>query len=157
MAVTIKEMERRLSKAIKSLDNDVLAITRRIEDQIIDLNREDQLFEKGIDTTGSLIGVYSKATEGITKGKSGRGFPKRAGSPYNFYDTGEMFKSFRLKKGKGTISLFNSSQSLREFSKRTGIDESRLIGLTDENTRKLNFELIRPRLIEFVRKHLAGK
>lgn len=154
--VTIREMGRRLDRAIAALDSDVDVILDLVEKEIIDLNREDQLSE-GIGTDGSILGVYSKFTEQMTEGMTGPGYPKRAGDPYNFYDTGSMFKSFDLLKGRDKFTIVNTSQSLQEFSKTKGIEESRIIGLTDKNKEIVNFQLIRPRLIDFIKRHINAR
>ena len=155
MAVTIREMKRRLDTAIGALDGDVEVIVKMLEQEIIDLNREKNLSE-GIGTDGNILGVYSKATEEMTQGITGTGYPKRAGDPFNFYDTGDMFKSFSLKIGKDSFSIFNTSQSLKEFSKTKNIDEGRIIGLTEKDKDYVNFKRIRPILIDFITRHING-
>lgn len=56
---------------------------------VLDLVRQDQLFKKGIDGDGDIIGYYSEFTESINP-------TKVAGTPYTLYDTGEFYKSFML-------------------------------------------------------------
>ena len=55
----------------------------------LDLIRQDQLFDKGIDGDGIIIGLYSEVTEMINPSKE-------AGTPYTLFDTGEFYKSFIL-------------------------------------------------------------
>lgn len=153
MSVTIREMLRRLDKAVNSFDSDVEAILKILEQEIIDLNREDQLSE-GIGTDGNILGVYSRATEEMTQGITGTGYPKRAGDPYNFYDTGEMFKSFDLRTGKDSFTIFNTSQTLDEFSKTKNIPKDRIIGLTVKNKDYLEYQRITPLLRDFVKRHI---
>ena len=153
--VTAREMIRRLRRAEARIDSDVDAILKILEQDIIDINREDNLFQKGIGTDGNVLAVYSKSTEQMTRGIQGVGFPKRAGSPYNFYDSGEMFKSFDLRVGRDSFSIFNTSDSLKAFSKRTGIPESRIIGLPLDDQRKVNFEMILPLLRDFFKRNIS--
>ena len=60
---------------------------------IMDLVRQDQLFKKGIDEDGDIIGVYSEATEMMNP-------EKVAGTHYTLYDTGEFYNSFVIFVGK---------------------------------------------------------
>ncbi|MEO0572579.1 MAG: hypothetical protein AAF039_12810 [Bacteroidota bacterium] len=147
--ITARDMVKRLQSAESKIESDVKVILKMLESEILDINRNEQLFEKGLGTDGRLLGVYSKATQEMTEGIQGTGFPKRAGSPYNFYDTGEMFKSFDLRVGKDSFSIFNTSRSLKEFSRTKGISEDRIIGLTAANEIKVNFQMIAPILREF--------
>ncbi len=153
--VTAREMVRRLQRAESKIDSDVNAILKILKQDIIDINRDDNLFNEGIGTDGNVLGVYSKATEQITQGRQGAGFPKRAGSPFNFYDTGEMFKSFDLRVGRDSFTIFNTSDSLNAFSQRTGIPENRIIGLPKDDQRKVNFEMILPLLRDFFKRNIS--
>lgn len=152
--VTVKDLLEKLIRAEAKIDSDFEAIMKIVETEILELNREEQLFEKGIGTDGRLLGVYSKATESMTEGARGVGFPKRAGEPYNFYNTGEMFKSFDLKVGNDSFSIFNTSKSLKEFSKTKNISEDRIIGLTLPNQKKIELERIMPLLREFFKRNI---
>lgn len=152
--VTVKDLLVKLIRAEVNIDSDFEAIMRIVENEILELNREEQLFNEGIGTDGKLLGVYSKATESITEGAIGVGFPKRAGEPYNFYNTGEMFKSFALKVGKDSFTIFNTSSSLKEFSKTKNISEDRIIGLTQPNEKRIELERIMPLLREFFKRNI---
>lgn len=153
MGVTIREMKRRFIKAEKSLDSDIEVIIKLLEQQIIDLNREDQLFQ-GIGKDGNIIGVYSRATEEMTQGVQGVGFPKRAGEPFNFYNTGSMFKNFHIDYKQSRLSIFTSSESFEKVKEKYGSEN--VLGLTIENTEKLNFKMIRPLLVDFIKRHKNG-
>lgn len=148
-------MIRRLQRAESKIESDIDAILKILKDDIIEINREDNLFQEGVGTDGETLGVYSKATEEMTQGIQGVGYPKRAGSPYNFYDSGEMFKSFDLRVGRDSFTIFNTSDSLKAFSKRTGIPENRIIGLPTDDQRKVNFEMILPLLRDFFRRNIS--
>lgn len=152
--VTVKDLLEKLIRAETSIDSDFEAIMRIVKDEIVELNREEQLFKEGIGTDGQLLGVYSKATESITQGARGPGFPKRAGEPYNFYNTGEMFKSFALRVGRDSFEIFNTSRSIKEFSKKMNVSEDRIIGLTEKNSTKIELERIMPLLREFFKRNI---
>jgi len=152
--VTVKDLLAKLIRAEANMDSDFDAIMKIVENEILELNREEQLFKEGIGTDGRLLGVYSKATESITEGATGVGFPKRAGEPYNFYNTGEMFKSFALKVGKDSFEIFNTSRSIKEFSKTKNISEDRIIGLTEPNQKEIELQRIMPLLREFFKRNI---
>lgn len=155
MPVTAREMVRRLQRAEAKIDSDVKTILKMLEKDILDLNRDDQLFKEGLGTDGKLLGVYSKATEEMTQGARGPGFPKRAGEPYNFYDTGSMFKAYGLRAGRDKFTIYNTSLTLKAFSKSKGVPESRIIGLTTENQQTVNYKMVLPLLRDFFRRNIA--
>ena len=145
----------KLIKAKSLIDSDIEAILKILEQDIININREENLFKKGIGTDKNVIGVYSKATKQITEGRTGTGFPKKAGEPFNFYDTGSMFKSFDLGISRGSFTIFNTSNSLKEFLERTGLSESQVIGLPKDDQLKVNYKMIAPLLNDFFRRNIS--
>ena len=60
-----------------------------IQEFIISLNRDGQLFLRGEGVNGEVVGYYSFVTSLINP-------KKKFNTPYNFKDTGEMFSSFSL-------------------------------------------------------------
>lgn len=114
---------------------------------ILNMIRIDQLKEQGIDKTGSVIGVYSEATEWITRGE------KQAGDPYTLEDTGEFYKSMFITVYKDLFEVNANAQKEDEnlFTKYgTGI-----IGLTDKNKNIVIIQL-RNHYINYARKILLG-
>lgn len=99
---------------------------------IMDLVRQDQLFKKGIDEDGDVIGTYSEATEMMNP-------QKVAGTHYTFFDTGDFYNSFVIFVGKqvfeieaDTIKMENENWWIRN-----NISKDAILGLTDENKDKL--------------------
>ena len=102
------------------------------------MQREKQLFE-GIGNDGNIIGVYSKATEIITEGVRGLGFPKREGSPFNFYDSGSLFKSFSYRfQDSSTLEIYATDAKIDELKRRYPT----LIGLSPDNTTEFNYKYL---------------
>lgn len=153
--VTVKKVLDKLIRAESKLDSDLKLILKILEQEILDLNRDKQLLNEGIGTGGNVLGVYSKATEQMTEGMQGVGFPKRAGEPFNFYNTGSMFKGFDLKVGNDSFSIVNTSQTLKEFSKTKNIPESKIIGLTSENKDLVELKKVLPLLREFFKRNMS--
>lgn len=118
---------------------------------VLNLNREGQLFANGVGVDGQIVGTYSFMTQQFTENISGKGFPKNAGSPYNFYNTGEMYNSFSIRVEKDGF-VINADTSELESS---GIIENKeeIIGLTDESIEKLVKEIL-PELAKEVRKQV---
>lgn len=138
------------NKAISSLDSDVKLAIQLTEQELIDLNREDQLF-KGIGTDGKIIGTYSKTTQTLTQGITGTGFPKIAGRPYNFYDTGGTFKGLRYNLLQGTKVQLSSTGSNADLVQARA--KGKAFGLTVENAQKYNYIILLPRLREIIKRH----
>ena len=116
---------------------------------ILDLVRQDQLFDKGIDEDGDVIGEYSEYTEMINP-------EKVAGTHYTLKDTGEFFDSFY-------IDVFSSYFEINANPIKTDEDGDTtnlffqygegIMGLTNESMDKLSREILRLYKIE-VRKLL---
>jgi hypothetical protein len=107
---------------------------------VLNLNRENQLFAQGIGVDGEIIGTYTIFTQQLTDGIQGRGFPKNAGRPYNFYSTGEMYNSFSIRVENDGF-VINADTSDLENS---GIINSKkeIIGLTNESKIELVKEIL---------------
>jgi hypothetical protein len=115
---------------------------------IINLNREGQLFAEGVGVDGKVVGVYSFASELLSQGISGKGFPKRAGDPFNFYNTGEMYNSFSLKIESDGFVIKADTSDIEDT-----IGDKQIIGLTNESKAEL-VEKIIPLLVKEVKKQI---
>lgn len=136
---TIKDMLRRAKTAEANFDSVMDAVVQKNTEEILDLNREDQLFTKHVGYDGSSIGVYAK-TYKPRPGQPTKGFPKKEGEPYNLLGYGDFFQNFGLKKVSfNKVQIFNSDPKLKYLLKRSG---DKLIGLTDENKQKMNFDIL---------------
>lgn len=103
---------------------------------IMDLVRQDQLFKKGIDEDGDVIGVYSEWTEMMNP-------QKVAGTHYTLYDTGEFYNSFVIFVGKGMFEIEADTVKMESENwwNENGITKNAILGLTDENKTKLATEV----------------
>ncbi len=147
MAGTISDYMERLIRVQSQIGNEVDDIVISKEDEILNLNREDQLFDKGIDINGSLLGKYKNTLNG-----KGRGYPKTAGDSFNFYDTGSLFSNFSLlsQGNLNKVIINNSDEKVGILTSSYG----NFIGLTEENKNKLNYEIIYPELMAFIKQYL---
>lgn len=139
---------------VKALDinNALLFVFSDSQNQefILYLNRIGQIFEKGIDSEGEALGVYSPVTESLTRGRSysygGMSKTKTAGERFFLLDTGELFDSFRITVGKEsfTIDAYTIKDG-EDLTDRMG----NFVGLTEESQNEL-IERIKPQLVNWI-------
>lgn len=143
---TIREMLNRTIRAKEGIEPEMMNIVNRLSEKIIDLNRMGQLF-MGLNTKGQIIGRYSEATEndygGAEKGKY-------AGEPYNFEDTGDFFKAFTIDFQNGKLDFFSTDSKVPLLTTKY----KNLFGLTWENEMELNYEILKPELLRFIKRVL---
>lgn len=124
---------------------DTVMNNRKIIDLIVYLNTEEQLRKEGVDSTGKIIGTYSLATEFITDGR------KKAGEPFDLYDTGAFYNSFRVKIKNGKIRIKADPMKTNDQGKSENIYEKfgnfKIEGLTEEN-----IEVVRKFCVEYFKK-----
>ena len=130
-----------LDETKRSLEDQALKIVAEIQEIIIDYNREKQLFDKGIDSKGSLLKAYKPFTIALKKQK---------GEVYNrttLLDTEDFYKGFYLTAKNGNFEINSSDIKTPALKKKYGDD---IFGLTPDNEGKINFEEIYPRLLEWI-------
>lgn len=148
------EVIRELIDNLKSLDISVLLneILRdpSLQKLILDLNKEDQLFDKGIDSKGTRLstigGLYSPVTLRLSK------TPKKSLSDINLKDTGDFYDSFTLKINARSFRI--DADTIKESGNlidRWGTD---ILGLTEESLEKLT-RILLPLLLNKIREKLA--
>jgi hypothetical protein len=143
MATTVRDYIDKAKRVQSQIGNEIDDIVRSYEDEILDLNREDQMFKKRININGSAFGIYVKDYKGMTKG-----YPKEKGKPYNLFKTGALYEGFNLlSKGNENKIIIDNSDSKKDIYKD-------LIGLTKENKDVLNYEIIYPELMKFIKQYL---
>lgn len=114
---------------------------------ILDLIRQKQLFEQGINKDGEIIGVYSYWTEWISKGK------KQQGDPYTLKDTGDFYQSMFITVLSDAFEINADAQKGNDnLFEKYGTE---IIGITEENLNLIIQEL-RKNYQNYVRKVLFG-
>lgn len=120
--------------------------------QILNWIRQDQLFKRGIDGDGDVIGLYSEFTEMINP-------EKIAGTHYTLFDSGEFYRSMFITIGIGSdpsITIDADPIKIDDDGEKTNLFwkyGENIVALTDENRSKLADE-IRERFIRESRKIL---
>lgn len=118
--------------------------TDQVKDIILNLIRNDQLFNEGIDENEEIIGTYSFYTQILSDGR------KKQGEPYNLKDTGEFYRSMLVKVLSDSIIIDANFTKMEDQNWwRIGI-----LGLTEENLEiyaeqiKINFILFARRVLD---------
>lgn len=105
---------------------------------VLDLIRQDQLFEKGIDGDGDIIGTYSEYTEMMNP-------EKVAGTPFTLFDTGEFYKSFILYIYKNYVEVDANPIKINDKGEKENLFwkyGENIIALTDSSLQKLRTEFL---------------
>ena len=142
------EYMNRIRSVIKEMPNESERVMRRNMDDIIDYIREDQMFNRGIAGNGSPLGVYKMTNK---EGK-GRGFPKFRGTRFNLFDSGNFFNTMVLTKtrGKYNFRVRSNVSYLKDILEVTHKDEATLLGITEDNNLKVNIDIIKKELDEWI-------
>lgn len=127
----------RVKQAIDSLPVKTGLAIKTNTEQIADLNRENQLYFKGIDAKGQKLKKYTKVTVAI----------KRAlGKPFDrttLLDKGDFYEKFKIDFNPNdyTITIFSTDEKTPKLIAKYGID---IFGLTPENNQYLDENIIKP-------------
>ena len=143
MATTVRDYIEKAKRVQSQIGGEIDNIVNKNKEEILDLNREEQMFKKRININGSAFGIYAKNYKGMAKG-----YPKEKGKPYNLFKTGALYEGFNLlSKGNENKIIMDNSDSKKDIYKD-------LIGLTKENKDVLNYEIIYPELMKFIKQYL---
>ena len=99
---------------------------------ILDLNRRDQLFNKGIDSKNRALGVYTPFT---INSKQERGVPLPSDFHITLFDTGQFYSTFVIIPGKDFFEI--DANPIREDTNLFDDFGEDIIGLNDENLQVL--------------------
>ena len=122
-------------------------IINRKKAEIIDLNRQAQLYEKGEDSLGLDLKPYAFFTVQI-KQLLGQPFDR---TTLNY--SGAFYDGFYLTVDKDNLILtFNSTD--RKTPDLIGKYGKNIFGLNYDNQQKLNYEIIKPELDKYIRQYL---
>lgn len=122
----------RLNQLIKNvqdvednLDAIVLDQVRKFEPEILELNTQDQLAQRGVDGAGAkLFPEYRPLTIKI---KTIKGQPT---DRVTLEDTGDFFDGFRIHYGRTFFGIFSEDEKADKLEAKYGPD---IFGLTDAN------------------------
>lgn len=141
MIKAVDELRERLVSWKARFQDNTIEVAKRNEAAIIDLVTDEQL-SAGVDSTGKQITPrYTPYTVRIKKSK---------GQEHRFvtlHDTGDYYRSLKLKFGGQPSVLFEVYATDRKAAKLEGKYGDEILGLTAQSVEKLN-DLIRDELIK---------
>lgn len=154
MSITINDYIKKCQFVASEMLNEQERIVLDNENKIISLNVDT--FQEGIGSDGKILknsndifkGVYSLSTQLVN--------PKKvAGTPYDFLETGSFISNLQ-------IDLQPNLTKFDIFSTGTGSGEkslffagyNNLFGLDKTNTDIVNYSIILPELMKFIKRYL---
>lgn len=147
---TLKEYQSRLTRLTnpKALELTLFIEIKRHEKLFIEAQKRQ--LERGLDNEGVEIGVYSEATEEISKSQNPIK-PKIAGQPYNFQYYGDFFEGFVLNVDGTKAEFYSKDGKTEELIGRY----DNLFGLQTDNLREIITGVILPAFLLQIRKELG--
>jgi len=138
--VTVKDLLNKLKGVnITSLTATVI---KENKNQIVQVNQI--ALDKGENYLGQTVGLYSKATELISKESPTPNQPKKAGSPYNFDWSGNLLERMFITYSNSKIKF--DSRGKGDNQKQLFVSINRLLGVDENGEKIINFEIILPGL-----------
>jgi hypothetical protein len=113
--------------------------------KILDWIRDDQLTQRGVDSDGDIIGLYSLTTSFINPRKS-------FNTHFTLNDTGDFYRSMFVKVFLDRILIDANSNSFSEMTQQEWFTD-KILGLTDGNIELLRIE-VKKGYTEAIRKAL---
>lgn len=146
MARTVFDYMQAVQTVINAIPDETERIINNKAEEIIDLNRDNQLYDLGIDSDADLLTPQYSNTTIL--------FKRQEGKPYNrvtLFDTGDFYRGFRIKLNYPNFSIYSTDEKSSMLQDKYG---SNIFGLITENQRKVNYEIIKPELDAFISKTL---
>jgi len=137
---TIKQIKDKVDLARKGIEQETAKIILQFEQEILDLVREKQLYEKGIDGLGEQLKPYSPITIAFKK------INNQKYSNTTLKDTGIFYSSFETKYGSFELQIFATDEKLGKLVSKYG---KNITKLTTDGEGLLSSEIIRPNLVKY--------
>ena len=142
-----------LTKKVAELDEGVilnkLIANAEVRKFILNLNTNDQLFNKGIDSQNRSLGIYTPFT---VNDKQQRGVPVPSDFHITLFDTGQFYSTFVIIPGKDFFEI--DANPIREDTNLFEQYGEEIVGLNDENLQKV-IDLFRETISLRVREQLG--
>lgn len=121
-----------------------------VQEEVIRLNTDEQLFERGIDSEGAtLVSIGGEYTAFTKRQKERRGLPTEW---VTLYDTGAFYQSFRVEAGPESFTIdANTVKATFDLRERWGLE---ILGLTEESKEDLAL-FVRETIIEMLNEKLG--
>lgn len=141
---TITEIREKVDLAKNGIEQETAKIIIKFEKEILDLIRENQLYDKGVDGKDKPLKPYTRFTVGYKKIKG------QKYSNTTLEDTGSFYKSFQTDYGSFILEVFATDRKLPKLEKKYG---KNIIKFNLDSKEKLSSEIIRPNLVNYFRKY----
>lgn len=128
----------------------IMNIIEENEAYIVDMNAEEQLYEQGVNNLGVSISDYAPYSPVTIQIKRLKGQPTNR---VTLRDEGDFEESFFLQIENDHFEIkasdFKTEHLIRKYGRQ-------ILGLTDENIKKLIWEFIYPDLLKKTKKVIYG-
>lgn len=136
----------RLDRLEAEIESQAYKIIAEIQETILDIVREKQLYKKGISGLGArLVPPYTNYTKALKRIK---------GQPTNrvtLKDTGDFYQEMYVTARDGKYFITSSDWKTPHLEEKYG---AAIMAVTDDNNKIINEEEILPRLLEWILKGL---
>lgn len=152
--VTIRDYIDKCDFVINTLLDEQEKVIYKNENEIIQLNTNQ--FDNGQGSDDKPLKHNSDLFKGVYSLSTQLANPKKvAGSLYNFYDSGDFLSGLQIEID-GSLTRFSIfSTGTGSGDKKLFFDNYRnLFGLNAENTLKLNYEILQPELMNYIKRYL---
>ena len=139
------ELKRRLVWIDKELEQLALDAAMEHYDVIIDMNVEDQLFKRGIDSTGNQLPSYSPVTIHI---KQAKGQPT---DRMTLRDEGDFHSKFRIERTADGLRISSDDAKTEMLIRNYGEE---IFGLTDDNFQIFLEDYFQPQIKKIIHEQL---
>lgn len=148
----VQNIIKRLKLIEKDLDKNITLRKTISENKeiIIDLNAEEQLFEKGENSLGVKISDYAPYSPITIEIKREKGQPTNR---VTLRDTGDFEESFFLNIGSDSFRISATDEKTSQLIRKYGKD---IFGLNEENKNELLNSYIKPAIEKMIKKYMNG-
>lgn len=143
--MTITELKNKVGIAAKGIEPETARIILKFEQQILDIVRENQLYDKGIDGKGKALQPYAAYTVAYKRSVG------QKTSNTTLEDSGNFYRSFQTDYGSFELEIFATDAKTPDIVKKYG---NNLFEMTPQSLNTLSETIIRPNLIKYLEKIL---
>lgn len=135
----------KLKELNKNKDDYVLGIVADNKHIVIDMNTEDQLFVRGVNSKGVPISDYAPYHPITLQKKREKGQPT---DRVTLRDTEAFHGGFTLNRNRNEIQISSRDQKTLDLTKKYGKD---IFGLIDENIDEISIYYVQPELLKLIK------
>ena len=147
MDISIEKYLSNLKTVIRGIPNKTASIIQVHKEQILDLNREQQLYNKGIDSDGDKLEPYASFTiqiKQLLKQPYDRTTLKSSGAFHKGF-------SYHFDKNTYTLTIFSTDKKTTLLTQKY---TPKIFGLTEDNKQYLEIQIIKKDLDAWILKYL---